>query len=69
MQQLLQRESKQDLEWFFDDWIYRDAGLPEFKVADVNVRPTLSSTFPSGPAVSILPEELQPSRRPDTIPR
>ena len=50
VQRLLERESqlggkKKDLEWFFDDWIYRDRGLPEFKIADVLVRPTLQNTF------------------------
>jgi aminopeptidase N len=44
LQRLLERESKKDLEWFFDDWVYRDRGLPEFKVADVVVRPTLQNT-------------------------
>ncbi|MDP9268101.1 MAG: hypothetical protein M3P27_07210 [Acidobacteriota bacterium] len=50
MQRLLEREAqsggpKKDLEWFFDDWIYRDRGLPEFKIVDVLVRPTLRDTF------------------------
>jgi hypothetical protein len=45
VQRLLERESHQDLEWFFDDWIYRDRGLPEFKVAEVYVRPTLQNTY------------------------
>jgi len=35
MQQLLEGESKHDLEWFFDDWVYRDRGLPDFRVASV----------------------------------
>lgn len=45
IQQLLQRESKKDLEWFFDDWVYRDRGLPEFKVVSTLVRPTLQNTY------------------------
>ena len=27
MQRLLQAQTKQNLEWFFDDWVYRDRGL------------------------------------------
>lgn len=43
LQKLLQSNSQQhDLEWFFDDWVYRDRGLPEFKVASVYARPLLA---------------------------
>ena len=31
-QKLLQAETKQNLEWFFDDWVYRDRGLPDFRI-------------------------------------
>ena len=24
--------NKHDLEWFFDDWVYRDRGLPDFRI-------------------------------------
>jgi hypothetical protein len=41
-QRLLQTTSKRDLEWFFDDWVYRDRGLPDFHVASAYVRPLLS---------------------------
>ncbi len=41
-QKLLQTSSKRDLEWFFDDWVYRDRGLPDFHVASAYVRPLLS---------------------------
>ncbi|HSE47867.1 MAG TPA: hypothetical protein VLA96_01530 [Terriglobales bacterium] len=44
-QQLLERESKKDLAWFFNDWVYRDRGLPEFKIVNTLVRPTLRDTF------------------------
>ena len=33
MQRLIQAQTQHDLEWFFDDWVYRDRGLPDFKVA------------------------------------
>ena len=42
LQRLLQTSSKRDLEWFFDDWVYRDRGLPEFHVASVYTRPLLT---------------------------
>lgn len=42
LQRLLQASSKRDLEWFFDDWVYRDRGLPEFHVVSAYTRPLLS---------------------------
>jgi hypothetical protein len=41
-QRLVQTNSKRDLEWFFDDWVYRDRGLPEFHVESAYTRPLLS---------------------------
>lgn len=38
MQHLLEAQSKRDLEWFFDDWVYRDRGLPDFRVASAYPR-------------------------------
>ncbi|MGH9530705.1 MAG: hypothetical protein ACRD2S_12395, partial [Terriglobales bacterium] len=35
MQHLLEKNSHKDLEWFFDDWVYRDHGLPDFRVESV----------------------------------
>ena len=32
MQRVIAAESQRDLGWFFDDWVYHDRGLPEFKV-------------------------------------
>ncbi len=40
MQRLLQAQTKRDLQWFFDDWVYRDRGLPDFKVASAFTRKT-----------------------------
>lgn len=42
LQRLLQTSSKRDLEWFFDDWVYRDRGLPDFHVESVYARTLLS---------------------------
>jgi hypothetical protein len=43
-QRLVQTASKKDLEWFFDDWVYRDRGLPDFHVDSVYPRPLLGTT-------------------------
>jgi len=40
MQRLIQAQTKRDLQWFFDDWVYRDRGLPDFKVASAFTRKT-----------------------------
>ena len=32
MQHLVEAQSKRDLGWFFDDWVYHDRGLPDFRV-------------------------------------
>ena len=32
LQRLFETQSKRDLEWFFDDWVYRDRGLPDYRV-------------------------------------
>ena len=32
LQHLLEAQSKRDLGWFFDDWVYHDRGLPDFRV-------------------------------------
>ncbi len=37
-QRLLEQTSKQDLGWFFDDWVYRDRGLPDLSIANVTPR-------------------------------
>jgi len=37
-QRLLAAEFHRDLEWLFDDWVYRDRGLPEFHVTAVYPR-------------------------------
>jgi hypothetical protein len=42
-QKLLEADTKHDLEWFFDDWVYRDRGLPDFRVATAFSRKLLSS--------------------------
>jgi len=36
VQQLIEAAAKRDLGWFFDDWVYRDRGLPDFRVQSVH---------------------------------
>jgi aminopeptidase N len=38
MQKLIQAQAHRDLEWFFDDWVYRDRGLPDFRIVSVYPR-------------------------------
>ncbi len=45
LQTLVEAESKKSLEWFFDDWVFRDRGLPDFRVAAVYARPTLEGAY------------------------
>jgi hypothetical protein len=37
-QRVLERSAKRDLAWFFDDWVYRDRGLPDLSIANVTPR-------------------------------
>lgn len=45
IQKLLEKNSHKDLEWFFDDWVYQDRGLPEFEVSNGYARPSLQGIF------------------------
>ncbi len=45
VQRLIEAQTKRDLEWFFDDWVYRDRGLPDFRVDSVFTRQTLQNTY------------------------
>lgn len=44
-QKLVEKYAKKDLEQFFDDWVYRDKGLPEFKITDIYSRQNLSGGY------------------------
>jgi hypothetical protein len=37
-QRVLERSSRRELGWFFDDWVYRDRGLPDLSIASVTPR-------------------------------
>ena len=45
MQHLLEAQSKRDLQWFFDGWVYHDRGLPDFRVESAYTRPTTGSGY------------------------
>jgi len=35
MQKVIEAEAHRDLQWFFEDWVYQDRGLPDFRIASV----------------------------------
>ncbi len=43
MPRLIAAQTQRDLEWFFDDWVYHDRGLPDFKVESAFPRKTLTT--------------------------
>jgi len=45
MPRLIQAQTQRDLEWFFDDWVYRDRGLPDFKIETAYTRKTLPQGY------------------------
>lgn len=45
VQKLFEKQSHRDLEWFFDDWVYRDRGLPDFRIASAYSRQLLNGTY------------------------
>ena len=45
VQHLVAAHTKRDLEWFFDDWVYRDKGLPDFRVEAAVPRPTVGGGY------------------------
>jgi aminopeptidase N len=45
MQRLIESSAKRDLQWFFDDWVYHDRGLPDFNVASVYPRKMAGNNY------------------------
>jgi hypothetical protein len=45
MQKLIQAQTQKNLEWFFDDWVYRDRGLPDFKVESAFSRKSMNDVY------------------------
>jgi hypothetical protein len=42
-QRSIEKTSGKDLGWFFNDWVYRDRGLPDLSIVQVNARAQLTS--------------------------
>jgi hypothetical protein len=45
LQRLVEAQSKRDLQWFFDDWVYHDRGLPDFRVESAYVGKASQGNF------------------------
>ncbi len=45
MEKLIEAQAHRDLEWFFDDWAYRDHGLPDFHIISVYPRQLLNGGY------------------------
>lgn len=45
VQRLLETASGKELEWFFDDWVYRDRGLADLRIVSVYPRQTLKGSY------------------------
>jgi len=45
MPRLIAAQTQRDLGWFFDDWVYRDRGLPDFKVESAFSTKSAANTF------------------------
>jgi hypothetical protein len=45
MPRLISAQTRRDLGWFFDDWVYHDRGLPDFKIESVFPAKTATNTY------------------------
>jgi hypothetical protein len=45
LQHLIETQTHRDLEWFFDDWVYRNRGLPDFRVKSAYSRAKVDGGF------------------------
>jgi aminopeptidase N len=45
LQHLLEAQAKRDLQWFFDDWLYHDRGLPDFRIDSAYTRKASQDNF------------------------
>ncbi len=50
-QHVLENETKKDYAWFFDDWVYRDKGLPDLQITNVTPRDNLNGGWLVGVTV------------------
>jgi aminopeptidase N len=54
MQKLIEAQAHHDLAWFFDDWVYRDRGLPDFRIVSVYPRQLVTGGY----MVTVMVENL-----------
>jgi len=45
MQKLIEAQAHRDLQWFFDNWVYRDRGLPQFRIVSAYPREIEKGSF------------------------
>jgi len=45
MPRLIAAQTQRDLGWFFDDWVYHDRGLPDFKVESAFAVKTATGSY------------------------
>jgi len=45
LEKLVEAQTHRDLAWFFDDWVYRDRGLPDFRIASVYPRELVNGGY------------------------
>ena len=45
VQRLFESKAKRDLQWFFDDWVYHDRGLPDFRVESAYPRQATQGNY------------------------
>lgn len=45
VQRLISPLDKRDLQWFFDDWVYQDRGLADFKISSSVPRETVANQY------------------------
>jgi hypothetical protein len=45
LERLIEKTSQRDLQWFFDDWVYHDRGLPDFRIDSVFSHPLPAGGF------------------------
>jgi hypothetical protein len=53
MERLIEAQAHRNLDWFFADWVYRDRGLPDFRVAQVYPRETINPNGDKGYLVTV----------------
>ena len=45
LEHLIEKTSQRDLQWFFDDWVYHDRGLPDLRIDSVFSSPIATGGF------------------------